>query len=163
MFKKLVCTLGALAFVVSAHNAFGNDRASLYLAGKVDLVSNLFVNPEIGTVDLLDLVNGETGRLVANVDEESNNSAGYTISMESVNGGVLLHSDGVASTAYTLSYDGGATVAPGPLGTPVLVKTSGTLTGLTLDNSIVLIDVTPSPLAIAGAYTDTVIFSMVAL
>jgi len=163
MFKKIVCTLGALAFVLSLNSAFGDDRASLYLAGEIDLVTDLFVNPEIGTTDLLDLLNGETGRRVADVDEESNNAAGYTITMESVNGARLLHNNAIANVPYTISYDGAATVAPGPLGAPVLVKTSGALTGLTTDNSIVLIDVTPAPTAIAGAYTDTVIFNMVAL
>lgn len=163
MFKKIMCTIGALAFSVSVHNAFGDDRASLYLAGEIDVISNLFVNPEIGTTDLLDIINGETGRRVADVDEESNNGAGYQITMESVNGGLLLHNNTLASAAYTLSYDGAATVAPGPIGTPVLVKTSGALSGLTTDNSIVLIDVTAAPTAVAGAYTDTVIFNMVAL
>jgi len=163
MFKKLICTLGALAFVVSVHNAFGDDRASLYLAGEIEIITNLFVNPEIGTTDLLDILNGETGRLVANVDEESNNAAGYQITMESVNSGQLQHNNGIANTTYTISYDGAAAIAPGPIGTPVLVKTSGALPGLTTDNSLVLIDVVPAPIAIAGAYTDTLIFNMVAL
>jgi len=163
MFKKIVCTLGALAFIVSIHNAFADDRASLYLAGEIDVVTDLFINPTIGTTDLLDLINGETARQVADVDETSNNGAGYQITMESVNNARLMHNNGIANTTYTISYDGAAAIAPGPIGTPVLVKTSGILSALTTDNSLVLIDVVPNPLAVAGAYTDTLIFNMVAL
>ena len=163
MVKKAIYTLGLLGALGLSTQALSDTRASLFLAGEVELIANLFVNPTIGTTDLLDIVNGETGRQVATVDEESNNAAGYTISIESVNAGQLLHNDGTANTTYTISYDGGTNIAPGALGAPVIVKTSGILTGLTTDNSIVLIDVAPSALAIAGAYTDTLIFNMVAL
>jgi len=163
MFKKMICTLGALAFVVSAHNAFADDRASLYLAGEIEVITNLFVNPTIGTTDTLDILGGETARVIASVDEESNNAAGYTISMESTNGGNLQHSDGTTNIPYTISYDGAVTTAPGALGAPVVAKTSGTLTGLTTDSSAVTITFAASASGVAGAYTDTLILNMVAL
>jgi len=165
MFKKLICTLGALAFVATAHNAFGDDSASLYLAGEIEVITSLFVNPEIGTTDTLDIAGGETARLIATVDEESNNAAGYDITMESVNTGNLTHSNGTAVVPYTIAYDGAAAIAPGAPGAGVVVKSSGTLTGLTTANSDVEITFTApaAASAIAGTYTDTVIFNMVAL
>jgi hypothetical protein len=164
MIKKLIGTLGALAFVATASNAFGTSRASLYLAGEIEVITNLFVNPEIGTIDTLDIVAGETARQVATVDEESNNAAGYRIDMESVNAGNLQHNDGTSNVPYTISYDGGAATAPGAVGTPAAVKTSGALTGLTTDNSTVEITFAAGGTTLpAGAYTDTLIFTMVAL
>jgi len=165
MFKKLICTLGALAFVVSAHNAFGDDRASLYLAGEIEIITNLFINPEVGATDTLDIAGGETARLIATVDEESNNAAGYDITMESLNTGNLQHSNGTSNVAYTIQYDGGAATAPGAPGAAVTVKSSGTLTGLTTATSNVSITFTApaAAAAIAGTYTDTLIFNMVAL
>jgi|GEM_PF-1141070 len=165
MFKKLICTLGALAFVVSAHNAFGDDRASLYLAGEIEIITDLFVNPEVGATDTLDIANGETARPIATVDEVSNNAGGYEISIESLNTGNLQHSNGTSNVPYTIGYDGAAAVAPGAPGTPVVVKTSGALTGLTTDNSPVLITFAAplGPAAVAGTYSDTLIFNMVAL
>lgn len=164
MYKKIIGTLAGLALILTATNAFGVNRASLFLVGQIDVISNLFVNPVLGGVDTLDIENGETARLVATVDEESNNAAGYRIDMESVNGAVLQHNNGTSSVAYTIAYDGAAAVAPGALGTPVAVKTSGALTGLTTDVSNVEITVTAGGTGIpAGAYTDTLIFTMVAL
>jgi hypothetical protein len=163
MFKKIICTLGALAFVVSINNAFGDDRASLYLAGEIEVITNLFVNPTIGTTDTLDILGGETARTIATVDEVSNNAAGYTISMESTNGGELTHNNGTDNVAYTIGYDGVATTAPGALGSPVVIKTSGALTALTTDSSIVTITFPASAAGVAGAYTDTLILNMVAL
>lgn len=165
MFKKLICTVAALAFVASVQNAFGDDRASLYLAGEIEIVTNLFINPEVGAVDTLDIMAGETARLIATVDEESNNSAGYTITMESLNTGNLQHNNGTSNVAYTIAYDGAAALAPGAPGSAVLVKTSGALTGLSTDTSNVEITFTApaAAAAVAGAYTDTLIFNMVAL
>lgn len=164
MFKKTICTLAGIAMILTATNAYGVNRASLFLVGQIDVISNLFVNPTLGGVDTLDVENGETARLVATVDEESNNAAGYRIDMESVNAAALLHSNGTSSVAYTIAYDGNPAVAPGAIGSPVAVKTSGALAGLTTDTSNVEITVTPGGAGIpAGSYTDTLIFTMVAL
>ncbi len=165
MLKKICSTFFGLALLLTTANVFANSRASLFLVGEIAVISNLFVNPTLGGVDTLDIENGETNRLVATVDEESNNAAGYRIDLESVNNGNLRHNNGTDQVAYTISYDGGAATTPGPVGTPATgVKTSGALTGLTTDTSNVEITVTAGGTGIpAGAYTDTLIFTMVAL
>lgn len=164
MLKKLSSTLFGAGLILLTANAFATSRASLFLVGEIAIISNLFVNPTLGGVDTLDVENGETARLVATVDEESNNAAGYRIDMESVNSGNLQHNNGTDQVAYTIAYDGAAAVAPGPVGTPVAVKTSGALAGLSTATSNVEITVTAGGAGIpAGAYTDTLIFTMVAL
>lgn len=165
MKKNIIITAIALLGLTTSVTAFGASRASLYLVGQIEVICNLFVNPVIGTVDTLDIENGEISRLVATVDEETNNAAGYTIEIESVNTGTLLHSNGTNSVAYTIAYDGAAAVAPGAVGTPVLVKTEpGPFTGLTTNISNVEINVTAGGAGVpGGTYTDTLIFTMVAL
>lgn len=163
MLKKIIYTLASLSLVALATNAFGTSRASLFLTGEIDLITNLFVNPVIGGATSLDIVAGETARLIATVDEESNNAAGYRIDMESVNAG-NLQSAGGSNVPYTISYDAAPPIAPGAVGTPAVAKTTGALTGLTTATSNVSITFAAAPATSpAGAYTDTLIFTMVAL
>ncbi len=163
MLKRIVGTLAALSFVLGASSAFGAAKASLFLVGEVPLVSDLFVNPTLGGVDTLDVVNGEAGRLVATVDETSNNVAGYTISIGSTNAGNLQHNDAATNVPYTIAYDGAAAVAVPAAGAPVVVKTSGVLAGLTTATSNVNITIAGVAALKSGAYTDTLVFTMIAL
>ena len=75
MLKKIICTLAAVGFLATSVSSFGVSRASLFLVGQVDVIVNLFVNPVLGGIDTLDVEAGETLRLVATVDEETNNAA----------------------------------------------------------------------------------------
>lgn len=165
MLKKTACILAGLGLLASATTAFSDSKASLFLVGQVEVIANIFVNPILGTLDTLDVENGETDRLIATVDEETNNTTGYRIDMESVNTANLQHNDGTTNVAYTVKYDGALlAVAPGAVGAPVAVKTVGALTGFTTDVSNVEITVAVGgALLPAGAYTDTLIFTMVAL
>ena len=162
MLKKIACTLAAVGFLAGATSAFGASRASLFLVGQIEIICDLFVNPTLGGVDTLDIEGGETDRLVATVDEETNNPLGYTIGISSVNTGVLLHNDAVSSVAYTIKYDGALVgVAPGAPGVPVIVKT--TAAAGTANSDVEITTVVPGGALPAGAYTDTLIFTMVAL
>ena len=115
--KKVVCVLAGLGLMAGATTAFGSSRASLFLVGQVEVIANIFVNPVLGSLDTLDVENGETDRLIATVDEETNNTTGYRIDMESVNTANLQHNDGTTNVAYTVKYDGALlAVAPGALG-----------------------------------------------
>lgn len=165
MLKSIVCTLAAISFIVGANSAFASAKASLFLVGQIDVVTNLLVTPVLGDIDTLDIELGEVDRLVATVTEESNNAAGYRIDVESVNGSTLEHNDTVSSVTYALKYDNVALAVTVPsVGAPLTVKTSPVLTGLTTDTSDVEITVIAGGTALpAGAYTDTLIFTMVAL
>ena len=109
----------------------------------------------------LDLENGETNLKVADVLEVANITAGYTISLESVNAGNLLHNNGTDSVAYQIQYGStGPTVTPGAIGSPVTVKSSGPLVGMTLTIEETFFNTPPNAGLLGGAYTDTLIFSI---
>lgn len=162
MLKKIACTLAAVGFLAGATSAFGASRASLFLVGQIDIICDLFVNPTLGGTDTLDIEGGETSRLVATVDEESNNTAGYTIALTSVNTAELLHNDGVSSVAYTIEYNGLGPFTPGAPGALVpIVQTTAAPT--TTSSNVQITFAAPGGALPAGAYTDTLIFTMVAL
>lgn len=160
MYRKLLGTLAVLGLVWSVANVNAASKGSLYLVGKIKVLVDIYVDPVLGSADTLDVVNGETSRLIANVQESTNNKAGYRIEMTSVNAGNLKHSDGTSQVAYTIAYDGGTAAAPGAVGTPVTVKTTA---AAGTDTSPVNINITGVPAAAAGVYTDTLIFAIVAL
>lgn len=166
MKRKLLGTLAVLGLIYAGGHATAASKGSLFLVGKVKVVVDLYVIPVLGALDTLDIENGETGRKVADVEEKTNNKNGYRIDMESVNAGNLQHNDGTSQVAYTIGYNGAAAVSPGAVGSPVTVKTvSGPLTGgVNTNTSVVNIDVTAGGTTLpSGAYTDTLIFTIVAL
>ena len=149
-----------LATAIFSTGAFAASWDTLLIQGTVALVNEIKVNPEAKAIDL-DILLGEVGTKIAVVDETSNNLDGYTIQMSSANDGVLWNTeDNSKSTPYELSYDGAAYAAPTSVA--ATVKTVASLTGLTTNNSDLLINLTAFPTAPAGVYTDTLTFSIVA-
>jgi len=131
------------------------------MAGYIPLHFDLRVQPEMNNIGSIDLENGETNLKVADVLEVANIIAGYTVSLESVNGGVLLHNNGVNSVPYQIQYGTAGTAAtPGAVGSPTVVKTSGALVGLTFTVEEVFFNTPANTNLMGGAYTDTLIFSM---
>lgn len=164
MRKYVLSTVVVALLSGLAMHAQAASRASLFLEGTIEIICDLFVDPVIGSLTTLDITNGETARLVATVTETTNNPNGYRIDMESVNTGQLQHNNGTSQTAYTIAYDGAAALAPGAVGTPVAVKTvAGPIATTVTATSNVEINVTAGGALPAGAYTDTLIFTMVAL
>lgn len=163
--KKIILSTISFLFLSGMFNqAVASSRASLFLEGTIEVIVDLFVNPVLGSLSAIDIVNGETSRLVATVDETTNNPTGYRIDIESVNAGELIHNNGTSSTTYTVSYDGGAAVSPAAVGTPTAVKTeAGPFAATTTATSNVEVTVAAGGALAAGAYTDTLVFTMVAL
>lgn len=155
MKKMIIATL-----VLSSLSAFAGTTVNLNLKGNVAAVNELTIADD-ASAQALGITTGSTGLKVATLTEKSNDKNGYDIMMSSTNGGKLVHTvDASQSTNYKLSYGPGSMVSPTT--TPTLVKFSGNLTGLTTATSDVKVDVTSAPNAIAGDYTDTVTFSLVA-
>jgi hypothetical protein len=154
--KKLLFT----AAVLLASASFAASSENLILSGTVTAINDLSITPTAEATNL-DIINGETGRKVADVQETSNNLLGYKILMRSANASNLVHSiDGTKSTAYTISYDGSSYISL--TNSDQQVKDSGALSGLTVDTSLVSVNVTPYATAPAGTYSDTVTISIVA-
>ena len=154
--KKIV--LAGLILLTSA--AFAANTGTLVISGVVTAVNDLLIapTPEATT---LNITGGETGRLVAAVQETSNSLTGYNIKMRSANASKLVHgTDPSKSTAYTISYDSGAAVSLTT--SDQIVKNISSLTGLTTVSSNVNVNVTAYPLAPAGTYSDTITISIAA-
>lgn len=157
--KKIIVAL-ALVTITTSH-AQAASTGTLLLQGVVAVVNNITVTPNGANNTSLDIVNGETNKLVASVQEVSNNLAGYKINAKSNNGSELRNlSDATKKTTYTMSYDGNTAVTLTT--TYQEVKNVSSLTGLTTDNSDVNVNVAAFASAPAGTYEDTVTFQIVA-
>lgn len=155
-------TLFVSLLLASTTSLFAASSGTINLVGTVSLVNDITITPN-GNTASLNIVIGETNKLVASVDEISNNLAGYSIQMYSLNSGKLKHTgDGTKFTTYQISYDGAPMVTPPSSSAPVTVKSVSTVTGLITDTSNVNINVLSYPSALAGQYTDVVTLSVVA-
>jgi hypothetical protein len=152
----------ALVLMLVPSFSFAATSGSLTLSGTVAVVNSIAIAPNASSTSL-DIVGGETAKLVAQATEVSNNAAGYKIQMYSNNGGELRHSvDATKKTVYQISYDGGAYVKPPLSGAPATVKNVNSLSQLTTAVSDIKTNVTALPTAIAGTYSDVVVLSIVA-
>lgn len=154
---KLIITLLALASLPANAATTG----TLLLQGIVAVVNSIVITPNGSNNTTLNVVSGETNKLVASVEEISNNLAGYKINAKSDNNSELRNTlDSTKKTTYTMSYDGATAMS---LTTNYQqVKNVNSLSGLTNDVSNVNINVVAYAAAPAGTYEDTVTFQIVA-
>lgn len=156
--KSTLLTLGALLTLGTVANAASSG--TLLIQGTVAVVNDIVINANANATTL-NITGGETNKLVATVDETSNNLAGYIIQVSSVNASKLVNTtDNTKQTGYTLSYDGGTAVTL--TSTAQTVKTVSSLTGLATDTSNVNVNVTALATAAAGTYQDTITIAIVA-
>lgn len=149
----------ATALLLSASLAQAASSGTLSISGTVATVFDLTVTATTPANSTLDILGGETNKKVADVSETSNNSAGYKITMSSLNNG-LLKNGSIDSVGYQVSYNGGGNVTPSS--SAATVKTSGTLSALTTATSTVRVTFTGKPTALAGTYSDTLTFVIAA-
>ena len=144
--------------VAGQHCSASGDLA---LSGTVATRCALIVSA-LDEATQLKISEGESNALVANVTEQTNNLAGYRVTVRSSNNGKLVNiaspSQGVA---YQIAYDGGAMVAP--TNVPKEVKNSGVLTSAANHISPVRVTIAPQPSALAGTYSDTLTFELASL
>lgn len=156
--KTFTFALAALTLVTHAEAA---DTGTLLLRGEVPVINTILVKPNGTSNTTLNILGGESNKLVAAVEETSNNSTGYKINVKSQNQGELRNTkDATRKTTYRLGYNGQ---------TPVSltqnyqqVKSVTVLNGQTTASSNVVVDVSSLPNAVAGTYEDTVTFQIVA-
>src|SRR5882757_7224709 len=144
-----------LALSLISMNALCASSGTLILQGVVSTSYDLVVTPQTAATTL-NILGGESNKLVAVVTETTNNPTGFKIKLSSANAGQLKNNT-VDSLTYQLSYNGGTATQPSLI--PALVKTSVTAApgGVT---SNVNITFPAKPLALAGTYTDTVTVSI---
>ena len=162
MSRMNVVGIAVISAALLPNMASAASTGSLLLSGTVGVVAELAVTPN-GSNTSLDILAGESGKSVAAVTESSNNADGYKILMYSSNSGELRHAiDPSKKTGYAISYGGADFVTPPSASAPAIVKSVGSLPALTTAISDVRVSVDAMPTAIAGTYSDTVVFSIVA-
>lgn len=157
----LILVVGILSVFILSIPANAATTGSLTLSGSVAVNQSIVITPNGSNNVNLNILTGETDRNVASVAETSNNAIGYKIEVSSAGNGYLVNTgDSSKKTPYQLGYNGGTKVTLTTI-TQVL-KNVSSLSGLTTNNSAVLLDVTAYPGAPAGTYLDTVTLSIVA-
>lgn len=148
----------ATSFLLLTSASFAATSGNLTLRGTVALVHSLTLTAESGAV-LLDLSQNAVDLKVATINEKSNSSSGYKISVSSTNAGKLVRAGGTESVTYTMKYGGSAV----SLATATDVVISSTA-GLANANKDVTISFTgaAADTMVQGAYEDTVSFTIAA-
>jgi spore coat protein U-like protein len=159
--KNSKVVLAALATVFMAQASLAATSGSLLLRGVVGVVNEITVAAE-GSDNLnLNILGGESNKLVGKATEKSNNLAGYKITISSPTNGQLRHTvDATKYSSYTISYGGASAVAPTVSG--VQVKNVTSLNSLTTNISEIRANITANPNAVAGTYEDTLTVTITA-
>lgn len=156
MTKKITA---ALLLVIGTSSLHAATTGSVTLSGLVPKVVSIAVTP-VAPYNTLDLTTTQANLPVANVQEQSNDTDGYTVTVSSLNAG-LLKNGVVDSLVYTAKYNAvsfALTVAP--------------VTVTSVGSSVSIVDVTksltigytgvPSVSLMNGSYSDTITLSIVA-
>lgn len=139
--------------------AFASQSGTLSLSGVVAANNSISITPNGANNTSLNITGGATGVNVASVTEVSNDESGYKITVASTNSG-FLQADSNDKTSYQVSYNGGSYITPTTNASTV--KTVSSLSQQTSATSQVTVNVTAAPNAMAGTYSDTLTFSIVA-
>lgn len=159
--KKSKIFVSSFLSLLVGTSALAASSGTLLLQGTVGVVNDIVVTAAAGNANTtLDIVNGETGKLVGTATETSNNLLGYKIRIASATGGELRNTqDATKKTTYKVKYNG-ATTGVTPTVAGVEVKNVAALSGLTTVTSNIAVDVTAYATAPAGTYADTLTVSI---
>ncbi len=156
--KSMMRKLALVSMLVSA-TTYGAVTGTLTLSGSISAVISIVVNP-LAAASTLNLTANQTDLAVATVDENSNAVNGYKITASSANNGQIKHATLADNVGYTMKYDGGSAVTLTTSAQDVKTVGSG---GVYADTSNVSISYTGSSSLTAGAYSDVITFTIVAL
>ncbi len=150
-------SLIALAVLAMTTSSFAATSGTLLLKGQVGAVLSILVTPETIAATLpLDV--SQTDTKVASVNEKSNSSTGYKVTISSANLGNLKRTSGTELFPYTLSYDGAAVDLSAA---DVFSNPSAAAVNVDKDVAISYTGV-PAENMVAGEYSDTVTFEIAA-
>lgn len=152
------CLLAAALSAATSLASYGQQTASLTLSGTVDRTVAVTVTPQ-NNYNSLDLVNGETEKTVAIVNERSNDKTGYSVTLTSMGAGTTGRAQLRPATPgnpdtipYSLKY-AGATVSL-VQGTANLTTSGGRTSG-TGANNVLAVTIPSSSGINADTYADT--------
>ena len=138
------------------------DSVCLAVTGRLAELIDIYSDREPG-IRYMDLTTTEAGRLIATVNERSNSSTGYTVTLTSANLAAdvsgatepfFAHTTASGTLEYTLTY-GGAAVAGWSSGSAVITDTVGTTAPEWLSKELRISYVGSTTLP-AGDYEDVV-------
>lgn len=148
--KKIIlaASLTALSF-----SSLAATTATLLLKGTINPIVSVQVTPEpIATT--LDLTTTQASTKVATVQEKSNASSGYKVTISSLNQGILKNDQ--HSMIYTMSYGGQVL----NLASPITQTNNATNAGAVNKNVTISYTGIPADQLMAGDYTDTITFTI---
>ena len=157
--KILLASVAAVGLVFAAMpSQAGVASDTIQLSSTVGQDCTITVANKDG---VLDIVAGATNKKVADITEDCNETAGYSITISSANAGNLegtgaLAGNAGASVDYTVSYD---TATAADLATDATVSRSGAIFAST--NGL-FVTVGGSNTRLAGSYEDTITVSIAA-
>jgi len=137
--------------------SYAATTGSLTISGTIPAATSITVNPSVG-YSSLDLVNGETNKVVAVVTEKNNTLLGYSVTLASSNSG-LLKNGTLGSINYTAKYNN---VIVTLSSTPQTITTQGSQVAIVNSNKNFAVTTTPTPedMIVEGVYTDTLLFTI---
>jgi len=136
---------------------FSLTTSTLTLSGTVPNSNQITVIP-MGTTNVnLNIITGETGKIIAEIIQDSNNPAGYTLSIVSLNGGILKNGS-INGPSYTISYNGEPAIAPTT--TPIVIKTTSSLSNRIEITGTLSITFPGMPSALSGTFSDVLTFEL---
>lgn len=157
MKKIMILTIFCLC---SLTQLYAGTSGSLSVSGIITVVNDLSVSPYSKATDL-NITTGETGTLIADIVELSNNPDGYSIQLTSQNAGKLINSSSTTyQLSYQLSYNNGSYITPGA--SPTSAKTIYFLNQKTSSVSPIKIKFSGLTNASSGSYEDVITLSIVA-
>lgn len=109
MKKKLVFIISLLSPLLPLQAV---TNGSLNLKGIIAVINDLSISPYSKATNL-DIVSGESGTVMAEVIEQSNNPDGYSIQVSSRNAGRLINTSSTNEQIfYQISYNNGSYFTP---------------------------------------------------
>jgi hypothetical protein len=154
--------IAALLLVIACTApVFAAPTGTVTINGRVPAVCDVVVTPEAGSQNIPDISLGDTDRIVATVNENCNNTNGYTMTLVGTNSadhtGLFVDSVSNDTHPFTITYDNVAAPAGG-------VVTDVNAAGINLNKTVRIsypADATLTPSA-GFTYAETLIFTIAA-
>jgi len=148
--------LVAAALVLAAIPMFAATTATLALSGTVAPITQISLSAD-PNASALPVGTATTDMKIASVTEISNDKAGYSVTLSSLNGSMLKEANGSDTLTYTLNYGGNPVSFLGSTATLTNSNVrSGSASGTTNQLTISF----PAAFLNADSYSDTLTFTI---
>lgn len=160
---KTIAMAVAAVLLAAAAPVFAATTGTLTIQGTVDPTFSITVTGATG-YSSLSLTTVVTKKAIATIVEKSNNAAGYTVTLNSVNKGALKGAIVTNADAlnYTLQYGGVDVTLDAATGNATLSDVSTVTPGAGTSKSLTISYDASTSMLTADTYSDTLTFTMTA-